>query len=94
MDETLAVVLIKAELGTAKQVAEAAAVFDAVQWTIVVTGDYDVIVAIKVKDNAALGTLVVDDLQQIAGVKDLSTHVVAEKYYGTLVPLKGLEGFP
>jgi DNA-binding Lrp family transcriptional regulator len=93
VEETLALVLIKAELGTAKQVAEKIAALDAVEWTVVVTGQVDVIAAVKVADNAALGTLIVDQLQQIAGVQDPSTLVVTESFYGGFA-VRGNEGFP
>jgi DNA-binding Lrp family transcriptional regulator len=92
VDSTKALVFIKTELGTAMQVAEAAAELTAVQWAVVVTGRYDVIVAVKVEDNAALGSLVVDQIQQIAGVKDPSTLVITETYRGSVA--RGHEMFP
>jgi DNA-binding Lrp family transcriptional regulator len=94
VDNTQALVLIKAELGMAKQVAEAAAELAAVQWAAVVTGPYDVIAAIQVEDNLALGNLVVDDIQKITGVKDPSTLVITEAYYGGGIALRGNEMFP
>ena len=94
MDDTRALVLIKAELGMAKQVAEATAELAAVRWTVMVTGRYDVIAAVQVEDNLALGNLVVDEIQKIAGVKDPSTLVITEAYYGGGIALRGNEMFP
>jgi DNA-binding Lrp family transcriptional regulator len=90
---TKALVLIRAELGKAKEVAEEAAQLSAVQWAIVVTGPYDVVVAAMVEDNLALGTLVVDQIQEIDGVKDAITQVLTETYHGGYAP-RGDEMFP
>ena len=94
MDNTQALVLIKAELGMAKQVAEAAAEIAAVQWAARVTGPYDVIAAVEVEDNLALGNLVINEIQQITGVKDPSTLVITEAYYGGGIAVRGNEMFP
>jgi DNA-binding Lrp family transcriptional regulator len=92
MDKTVALVLIKAELGKAKQVAQAAAGIAGVDWSIVVTGPHDVVVAVKVEDSSALGSLVVDEMQQIPGVKEASTLVATHVFQGTIP--KGHEIFP
>jgi DNA-binding Lrp family transcriptional regulator len=92
VENTLAFVLIKAELGTAMQVAEAAAELSAVQWAAVVTGRYDVIAAVRVDENATLGSLVVDQIQQITGVKDPSTLVITKTFRGPVA--RGNEIFP
>ena len=94
MNSTQALVLIKTELGTAKQVAEAVAALDAVQWAVVVTGAFDVIAAVTVEDNGALGNLVVDQIDQVAGVRDPTTLVVTEVYYGGGIAVRGNEMFP
>jgi DNA-binding Lrp family transcriptional regulator len=73
--ETVALVLIKTELGKAKLVAEMANELDDVAWAIVVTGPYDVVAAVKVGDNAELGDIVVEQIQGIPGVKNPSTLV-------------------
>jgi DNA-binding Lrp family transcriptional regulator len=93
VDNALALVLITTELGAAKQVAEAAVELEAVQWAVVVTGPYDVIAAVKVEDNAALGNLIVDQIHQIAGIVDASTLVITETCYGGFA-VRGNEAFP
>jgi DNA-binding Lrp family transcriptional regulator len=92
MDKTLALVLIKTELGKAKQVAQAAAEIAGTDWSIVVTGPHDVVVAVKVDDSSALGSLVVDEIQHIPGVREASTLVVTHVFQGTIP--KGNEMFP
>jgi DNA-binding Lrp family transcriptional regulator len=86
--KTIALALIKTEFGQAKRVADAALQIPGVCWTLVVTGPYDVVVAIKVVDNWALGDLVVEELQNIQGVRNPSTLVAAYR------PPPGVEMFP
>ena len=92
--DTIAFVLIKAELGMAGRVAaeassrnweeenESGVVVRGVHWAIEVTGPYDVVAAVRVKDNEALGKLVVDEIQTIEGVKNPLTAVVTRHYKG------------
>ena len=93
MSSTKALVLIRTELGRARQVADETAKLAAVQWAVVVTGPYDVVAAAMVDDNGALGALVVDQIQQIDGVKDAITQVLTETYYGEYTT-RGDEMFP
>ena len=72
---TVALVLIKTQLGTAKQVADAAAELDRVLWTMVVTGPYDVVAAVKVPDNETLGDTVIGQIQKIDGISNPTTLV-------------------
>jgi DNA-binding Lrp family transcriptional regulator len=90
---TKAFVLIKTELGTAKQVAQEVANLTAVLWAVIVTGPYDIVAAAAVDDNHALGTLVVDQIQQVAGVTQAITQVATESFYG-LSTTRGNEMFP
>ena len=85
--ETVALVLIKTELGMAKQVANAATELDSVAWAIVVTGPFDVIAAVRVPDNESLGDLVIDQIQKVDGIKNPTTLV------GTYLSV-GHGGFP
>jgi DNA-binding Lrp family transcriptional regulator len=63
-----AFVLIQAEVGTAGQVAGAAAEIDGVQQAQPVTGPYDVIVRAEAQSIDDLGQLVVSRIQAINGV--------------------------
>ena len=84
---TIALVLIKTELGMARQVADATAELSNVFWTIVVTGPYDVVAAVKVENNLGLADLVIDQIQKIDGVHNPTTLV------GVHIN-KGVEPFP
>jgi DNA-binding Lrp family transcriptional regulator len=74
-NETLALVLIKTELGMAAQVAEAVSGKENVAWALVVTGPYDVVAAVKVPDNQELGRLIINRIQKIDGVSNPTTLV-------------------
>jgi DNA-binding Lrp family transcriptional regulator len=87
VEKTVALVLIKTELGKAKQVAQAVNELDSVYWSMVVTGPYDVIAAVKVSNNLELGNLVVNQLQGVNGIKNPTTLV------GTFI-CKGVDPFP
>jgi DNA-binding Lrp family transcriptional regulator len=89
-NKTVALALVKTELGDAYRVAEAAYAIDGVIWTMIVTGPYDVVVAIRVDNNSALGDLVVDRLQGITGVRNPTTLVGVK----TNRPPPGVEMFP
>lgn len=71
-----AYVLIKAEVGKAKSVKEALANLPGVRSADIVTGDYDVIVAIEQATTEELGKLVMEHIHATSGVTATSTHVV------------------
>jgi DNA-binding Lrp family transcriptional regulator len=87
MVSTLALVLIKTELGQAKSVAEALVEKGAACWAIVVTGPYDVVAAVNVENNEALGDRVIEEIQETGGIKNPTTLV------GVYV-CKGVDPFP
>jgi len=74
-NDTLALVLIKTELGQATAVANALVEEGIVCWAMVVTGPYDVIAAVKVENNQELGSLVIEQIQNIHGIKNPTTLV-------------------
>ena len=90
--DTVAFVLIKAKLGMAEAVAKEASrrnwededengtIVRGVRWAIEVTGPYDVVAAVRVKDNEAVGKLVVNEIQAIEGVKNPLTLVMTRYY--------------
>jgi DNA-binding Lrp family transcriptional regulator len=72
-----AFVLIQTESGKASEVARSIAGIDGVQSSEAVTGPYDVIVAAEAPDVDALGQLVVNRIQPVAGiVRTLTCPVV------------------
>jgi DNA-binding Lrp family transcriptional regulator len=89
--DTIAFVLIKAELGRAGQVAADVSrhrwedddgIVRGVRWAIEVTGPYDVVAAVRVRNNEALGELVVNKIQTVEGVKNPLTLVMTLYYEG------------
>ena len=103
--DTIAFVLIKAELGKAAEVAaevstrnwedryEEGVIVRGVRWAIEVTGPYDVVAAVRVRDNETLGKLVVHQIQTIPGVKNPLTLVMT-RYYKNGEPEAPHGGFP
>ena len=97
---TVAFVLIKADLGAALRVAEEVSKTNwlvdgnlmGVRWASVVTGPYDVVAAVLVEDNEALGKLIVDHIQRVDGVSIPGTLVATETFSEVL--LGGHSGFP
>jgi len=71
-----AYVLVKTEVGKAKAVKEALAGLPGVRSADIVTGDYDVIVAIEQATTEELGKLVMEHIHTTSGVTATSTHVV------------------
>ena len=93
-DDTVAYVLIKAELGAAATVAQRVSVLEGVLWADTVTGPYDVIAAVTVPNNRELGDLVIERIQVISGVKNPLTAVLSSHYkQGERLP-RGRAGFP
>ena len=91
--DTMAFVFIKTELGKVAEVAAEVSARDGVHWAVVVTGPYDIIAGVRVGDNEALGTLVMEEIQTIEGVKNPLT-VVVTRYYKDGEPEAPHGGFP
>lgn len=71
-----AVVLVKAEMGSATQVAAAMRKISGVSRAQAVTGPYDVIAMAEGKTVEELGEFVISKIQQTKGVKDTLTCLV------------------
>jgi len=91
MADTIAYIIITAEPGAAADVAAQVAALDGVHWAAVVTGLYDVIAGARVSDNEALGKLVLEHIQTIAGVAETMTAVMSS--FHQIAP-KGIHGPP
>ncbi|MFQ6101984.1 MAG: Lrp/AsnC family transcriptional regulator [Anaerolineae bacterium] len=93
-EATIAYVLIKAELGAAKQVAEGVSGIGEVLYADIVTGPYDVIAAVYVPSNRELGDAMIEKIQTVEGVKNPLTAVVSSNWKdGEAVPM-GHSYFP
>ena len=93
-EATIAYVLIKAELGAAKQVAKEVSGIGEVLYADIVTGPYDVIAVVYVPSNRELGDVVIERIQAVEGVRNPLTAVVSSNWKdGGVVPL-GHSSFP
>jgi DNA-binding Lrp family transcriptional regulator len=90
---TTAYVMIKAEVGEASRIAEEIGRLEAVRWAVVVTGPYDILVGVRVRNNLELGRLVVNQMHNIAGVEATSTAVLID-YRPPRDPTQGVEWPP
>lgn len=104
--DTVAYVLIKTELGAAPEVAaevsrqnwkeedEKGVMVKGVRWTATIMGPYDVVAAVRVRDNVALGDLVVNRIQTIPGIRN-PLAVVVTQYFKDGEPIRtGHNGHP
>jgi DNA-binding Lrp family transcriptional regulator len=102
--DTVAFVLIKTELGAAAQVAAAVSRLNVevegdkgvevrgVRWATIVTGPYDVMAAVRVKNNEALTRLVIQEIQPTEGIRNPLTIVSGGWFVnGERI---GLNGYP
>jgi DNA-binding Lrp family transcriptional regulator len=71
-----AYILANVEAGMGEDVIEALSATEGVESVYNVTGPYDVIALVEVPDTAALGELVINDIQLIDGVDYTLTCVV------------------
>ena len=90
-----AYLLIKTELGQATEVARKLSENRNVLYTVVVTGPYDVVAAVRVSDNEALADLVVGQVHIIPGIKNPITLVRTKIYKdGEPAPDRPIDGPP
>jgi len=93
--DTVAFVLIQTKLGAANKVAEQLSALEQVRWAVVAMGgDCDVIAAVRVPDNAALGDFVIEQIETMEGIKNPATPqtLVMGSYYKEA--LRGRNDFP
>ncbi len=72
-----AFILIEAEVGRAKQVAEALHAMEGIQFADVITGTYDVIACVEARDISAMAEVVTGQIQSVRGVLRTITCVAA-----------------
>jgi DNA-binding Lrp family transcriptional regulator len=73
-----AYVLVNVELGGYRKVADALLEIEGVQSALEVAGPYDVIAFVEAEDTAALGKLVVSQIQTTKGVTGSLTCIVIQ----------------
>jgi Lrp/AsnC family transcriptional regulator for asnA, asnC and gidA len=72
----LADVLLEVEPGRVRAVAETAAAFPQVSYVACATGESDVSISVRVRDNEELFNFVTDQISKIPGVRRTQTHLL------------------
>lgn len=75
-----AIVLIKTSVDQIPEIAEAIAALDNVSEVYSVTGDYDLITMVRVRNHEQLAEVIPGQLNKVAGVEYTETHVAFRSY--------------
>ena len=75
-----AIVMINCEVGKVHKVAEALINLDGVAEVYSVSGDYDIMALIRVKEYDSLASLVAQDMAGIDGITKTNTHMAFRCY--------------
>ncbi len=71
-----AFVFIQSKLGRAYDVARSVEKINGVKWTCAITGVYDVIAYLELRDMNALSTLVIKKIQRVEGIERTHTGAI------------------
>ena len=75
-----AIVMIKAEVDRIPEAAEAIAALDGVEEAYSVTGEWDLIAVVKVREHEELADLIPGRLNKVDGVLHTETHIAFRTY--------------
>ena len=75
-----AIVLVKAAVDRIPEVAEAICALPAVSEVYSVTGEFDLIVMVRVREHDELAEAIADRLNKVAGITSTETHVAFRSY--------------
>lgn len=75
-----AIVLVKAAVNRIPEVAQAIADLPAVSEVYSVTGEFDLIVLVRVKGHEELADAIADRLNKVSGVASTETHIAFRSY--------------
>ena len=75
-----AIVLIKAEVGRIPEVGEAIARLDGVSEVYSITGEFDLVAMVRVREHDALADVIPGSLNKIPGVLSTETHIAFRTY--------------
>lgn len=75
-----AIVLVKAAVDRIPEVAQAIADLPAVSEVYSVTGEFDLIVMVRVKGHEELADAIADRLNKVSGVASTETHIAFRSY--------------
>ncbi|HVA60016.1 MAG TPA: Lrp/AsnC ligand binding domain-containing protein [Mycobacteriales bacterium] len=75
-----AIVLVKAAVDRIPEVAEAISALPSVSEVYSVTGEFDLIVMVRVRQHDELAEAIADRLNKVAGITSTETHVAFRSY--------------
>ncbi len=75
-----AIVMIKCEVGKVNPVIQALLDFEGVAEVYSVSGEHDIMCIIRVKEYEALATTVADEIAQVEGITNTTTHMAFRCY--------------
>jgi DNA-binding Lrp family transcriptional regulator len=75
----VALTFLKVAKGKLAQVVEELSGMDKVKSVTVLTGDYDAIVELEVKEPAELYNIWIEKMDNIAGINETNTHIIVKK---------------
>jgi DNA-binding Lrp family transcriptional regulator len=75
-----AIVLIKADVASIPETAEAIALIPAVTEVYSVTGEFDLVAIVRVRDHDELGDVIPGTLNKVDGVTHTETHIAFRTY--------------
>ncbi|SEF45864.1 AsnC family protein [Thermomonospora echinospora] len=75
-----AIVLIKTDVARIPEVAETIAALEGVSEVYSITGEYDLIAMVRVREHEELAEIIPGRLNKIPGIRDTETHIAFETY--------------
>ncbi len=78
-----AIVMIKADIDSIPEVAEAVVEIDGVQEVYSTTGDVDLIAVVRVARHEDLADVIADRINKVPGMRESQTHIAFRTYSST-----------
>ncbi|ACY98608.1 MULTISPECIES: Lrp/AsnC family transcriptional regulator [Thermomonospora] len=75
-----AIVLIKTDVARIPEVAEEIAALEGVSEVYSITGEYDLIAMVRVREHEQLAEIIPGRLNKVPGIRDTETHIAFETY--------------
>jgi DNA-binding Lrp family transcriptional regulator len=75
-----AIVLIKTDVARIPEVAETIAALEGVSEVYSITGGYDLIAMVRVREHEELAEVIPGRLNKVPGIRDTETHIAFETY--------------
>lgn len=75
-----AIVLIKTDVARIPEVAREIAALDGVSEVYSITGEYDLVAMVRVREHEELAEVIPGRLNKVPGIRDTETHIAFETY--------------